>query len=79
MKKVLTDVQKNNQIKNSFTGVPDTDMRACFNRSAWIPAMNMQQLPLGTSHLILGDSPVRILQNLRTSWVTTVMAFEVPQ
>ena len=28
-----------------------------------------------TSHLILGDSLVRVLSNLRTSWVTTVMAF----
>ena len=37
--------------------------------------MNMQQPPLGTSHLILGDSLVRVLQNLRTSWITAVMAF----
>ena len=36
--------------------------------------MNLQQPPLGTSHLILGDSLVRV-PNLRTSWVTTVMAF----
>ena len=35
----------------------------------------MQQSPLATSHLILGDSLVRVLQNLRTSWITTVMAF----
>ena len=35
----------------------------------------MQQPPLGTSHLILGDSLVRMLQNLWTSWNTTVMAF----
>ena len=35
MKKVshVFDIQKNNQFKNSFTGVPDTDMRACFNQS----------------------------------------------
>ena len=35
MKKVsrVYDIQKNNQIKNSFTGVPDTDMRARFNQS----------------------------------------------
>ena len=39
------------QIKNSFTGVPDLDMRACFNRPIWSPAMNMQQPPLGTSQL----------------------------
>ena len=69
------DVQKNNQVKNNFTGVPDADPRACFNRSTWIPAINMQQTPLGTSHLILGDSLVRVLQNMRTSWITTVMAF----
>ena len=37
--------------------------------------MNMQEPPLGTSHLILGDSLVRVLQNLRTSWITMVMAF----
>ena len=50
------DMQKNNQIKNSSTGIPETDMRACFNRSTLSLAMNMQQPPLGTSHLILGDS-----------------------
>ena len=77
MKKVsrVFDVQKNSQIKNNFTGVSDTDMRACFNWSTCNPAMNLQQPPLGTSHLILGDSLVRVLQNLRTSWITTVMAF----
>ena len=71
----IIDVQKNNQLKYSFTGVPETDPRACFNRATWSPAVNLQQPPLGTSHLILGDSLVRVLTNLRTSWVTTVMAF----
>ena len=77
MKKVslLFDVQKNNQLENKFTGVPDADPRACFNRSIRCPAIIMQQLPLGTSHLILCDSLVRVLQNLRTSWITTVMVF----
>ena len=68
------DVQKNNQVKNKFTGVPEKDPRACFNRSTWRPAINTQQPPLGTSHLIPGDSLVRVLQNLRTSWITTVLA-----
>ena len=71
----IIDVQKNNQLKYNFTGVPETDPRACFNRATWSPAVNLQQPPLGTSHLILGDSLVRALSNLRTSWVTTVMAF----
>ena len=71
----VMDVQKNNQLKYNFTGVPETDPRACFNRATWSPAVNLQQPPLGTSHLILGDSLVRVLTNLRTSWVTTVMAF----
>ena len=71
----VIDVQKNNQLKYSFTGVPDTDPGACFNRSIWSPAVNMQQPPLGSSNLILGDSLVRVFQNLRTSWITTVMAF----
>ena len=77
MKKVsrVFDTQKNNQVKNSFKEVPETDMRGCFNQSTWSPAMNKKQPPLGTSHLILGDSLVRVLQNLRTSWITTVMAF----
>ena len=77
MKKVsrVIDVQKNNQLKYSFTGVPDMDPRACFNQSTWSTAKNLQQPPLGTSHLILGGSLVRVLQNLRTSWITTVMAF----
>ena len=71
----IIDVQKNNQLKYNFTGVPETDPRACFNRATWSPAVNLQQPPLGTSHLILGDSLVRVLSNLRTSWITTVMAF----
>ena len=72
---LVIDVQKNNQWKYNFTGVPDTNPRACFNRATWNPAVNLQQPPLGISHLILGDSLVRVLQNLRTSWITTVMAF----
>ena len=71
----VINVQMNNQLKYNFTGVPDTDPRACFNRATWNPAVNLQQPPLGTSHLILGDSLVRVLQNLRTSWSTTVMEF----
>ena len=35
----------------------------------------MQQTLLGTSHLILGDSLVRVIQIMRTSWITTVMVF----
>ena len=71
----IIDVRKNNQLKYNFTGVPETDPRACFNRATWSPAVNLQQPPLETSHLILGDSLVRVLSNLRTSWVTTVMDF----
>ena len=71
----VIDVQKNNQLKYNFTGVPEAESRACFNRATSNPAVNLQQAPLGTSHLILGDSFVRVLSNLRTSWVTTVMAF----
>ena len=66
----VIDVQKNNQLRYNFTGVPETDPRACFNRATWNPAVNLQQPQLGTSHLILGDSLVRVLSNLRTSWVT---------
>ena len=71
----VIDVQKNNQLRYNFTGVPETDPRACFNRATWNAAVNLQQPPLGISHLILGDSLVRVLSNLRTSWVTAVMAF----
>ena len=71
----VKDVQKNNQLRYNFTGVPETDPRACLNRATWNPAVNLQEPPLGTSHLIMGDSLVRVLSNLRTSWVTTVMAF----
>ena len=63
----VMDVQKNNQLKYNFTGVPEADPRACFNRATWNQAVNLQQPPLGTSHLILGDSLVRVLSNLRTS------------
>ena len=73
----VINVQKNNQLKYNFTGVSDTDPRACFNRATWNPAVNLQQPPLGTSHLILGDSLTRVLSILRTSRITTVMAFGV--
>ena len=71
----VIDVQKNNQLRYNFTEVPETDPRACFNRVTWNPAVNLQQPPQGTSHLILGDSLVRVLSSLRTSWVTMVMVF----
>ena len=71
----VIDVQKNNQLKNSFTGVPDTDSLACFNRSTWSPAVNLQQPPHGTSHLILGDIEDLLRESLRTHWIATVMAF----
>ena len=71
----VLDVQKNNQVKNNFTGVPETEIRAGFNRSIWSPAVNMEQLPLGRSQSIMGDSLVRVLQNLRTSWITKVIVF----
>ena len=71
----VMDVQKHNQLKYDFTGVPEADPRACFNRATWNPAVNLQQPPLGTSHLILKDSVVRVLSNLGTSCILTVMAF----
>ena len=67
----VLDVPKKNQIRNNFRRVPDTDSRACFKESVW----NMQQSPLATSHLVLGDSLVRVMQSLRTSWTTIGMAF----
>ena len=36
--------------------------------------MNMQYPTIGTSHLILGDCLVILLQKLRTSWITTEVA-----
>ena len=71
----VRDVEKNHQLKYNFAGVPEADPRACFNRATWNPAVNLQQPPLGTSHLIVGDSLVRVFSNLRTSWITAVMAF----
>ena len=29
----VIDIQKNNQLRFNFTGVPETDLRACFNRA----------------------------------------------
>ena len=45
MKKVspVIDVQKNNQLKYSSMGVPDTNSRACINQSTWSPSVNLQQ------------------------------------
>ena len=72
MKKLnrVMDVTENNQIRNDFARVPDSDASACFKGSFWNPALNLQQTPLATSHLIFRDSLVRVLQRLR--------AFESP-
>ena len=67
-------LHKNNRNGNRFTVGSDVDNRACFNRSTWISAVNMQQSPPGTSDLTLGHKMTRVLQNLRTSWITTLMA-----
>ena len=37
----VIDVQKNNQLRYKFTGVPETDPRACFNRATWNAAVNL--------------------------------------
>ena len=68
-------VQKNNQVKNTLQ-----EFRIRIREPASIDRLgvrqkNMQQSSLATSHSILGDSLVRVLQKLRTSWITTVMAF----
>ena len=39
--------------------------------------MNLQQPSLGTSHLILGGSLMRVLQNLRNLWITRMMSFGI--
>ena len=52
----VMDIQKNNQLKYNVTEVPEADPRACFNRATWNTAVNLQQPPLGTSHLILGTA-----------------------
>ena len=53
MKKLsrVIDVLKNNQVKINCTGVPETDPRACCNRSTWSPAVNLQQPPFGYSRI----------------------------
>ena len=43
----------------------------CFSN----PKANMQQAPQGTLNLILEDGLLRLLLNLKPSWITTVMAF----
>ena len=60
MKKVslVIDVQKNNQFKYSFTGDTDTDSRACFIRSTWNLAVNLQQPPLGTTVMAFGVATI---------------------
>ena len=60
----VIDVQKNNQLRYNFTGVAEADPRACFNQATWNPAVNLQQLPLGTSHPILGDSLVSLVSRI---------------
>ena len=64
----VIDVQKNHQLRYNFTGVPETDPRGCFNRVTCNTAVNLQQPPLGTSHLILGDSLVKVLSNYIGWW-----------
>ena len=74
MKKIsrIPDVPKKNQITNIFKAC----FSACFNDSVRSQAVTMQHALLGTSpHLIVGDTIVRVLQNMRTSWIAKVFAF----
>ena len=70
----VIDVQKSNQLKYSFTGVPDTDPRACFNQSTWSPAVNMQQPPLvGTNNIsISSDEEEALWESMMVCLFTTL-------
>ena len=71
----MLDVLKNNQKEKNFTRLQDFDPQASLYDSVGNPVVKVQQASPGTSLLILGEGLVWVLQNLRTSWITTVMAF----
>ena len=61
----VIDVQKNNQLKYNFTEVPDTDSSD----------LEPSSKPVATATGDIASDTGRVLQNLRTSLITTVMVF----
>ena len=69
------DIRKNLTVRNQFVQVAAEDPRACLNGRGWIPAISNQAIPLGSRHLVVGDSLVRDLDEIFVSGRTTVLSF----
>ena len=49
--------------------------RDCFHDAAWVEYLAPPRVPEGAVHLIIGDSLVRVLTQIRSHWQTGVLSF----
>ena len=49
--------------------------RDCFHDAAWVQYLAPPRVPEGAVHLIIGDSLVRVLTQIRSHWQTGVLSF----
>ena len=44
------------------------ERRDAFNDASWAENFTQPRIPEGTVHLIIGDSPIRVLERIRAHW-----------
>ena len=71
----VVDIRKNLAVRNLFLQVAAEHPRACLNGMSWNPAISNQTIPLGSRHLVDGDSLARDLNVIFVSGQTTVLSF----
>ena len=71
----VVDIRKNLTVRNQFVQVATEHPRACLNGMSWNPAISNQAIPLGSRHLVIGDSLVRDLNEIFVDGQTIVLSF----
>ena len=71
----VVDIRKNLTVRNQFVQGATERPRACLNGISWNPAINYQEIPSGSRHLIIGDSLARDLNEIFANGQTTVVSF----
>ena len=71
----VVDIRKNLTVRNQFVQGATEHPRACLNGMSWNPAISNQAIPLGSRHLVIGDSLVRDLNAIFVDGQTIVLSF----
>ena len=71
----VVDIRKNLTVRNQFVQVDMEHARVCLNGMGWNPAISNQTIPSGSSHLVIGDSLARDLNEIFVNGQTSVLTF----